>query len=137
VSRMRTLSLHVPKSKFGAMRTADGFPSKLEASVFQILQLREKAGQIKEIKRQEIVILQDGPSNRRITWRVDFSFIEVKTNQKWLCEAKGVETEVYKLKLKLYRARGTSPLEIWKGTHKAPILYEIVNLPIANVASCI
>jgi len=99
-------------NKYGAKATG-GFGSQLEAAVGGFLELREKNGEITDLKRQQTVVLQDGPQNQRITWRIDFSFIE--NGVLTFAEAKGFETEDYKLKLKLYRGKRPHPLEIYKG----------------------
>lgn len=98
--------------KYGAKATG-GFGSKLEAAVGGYLELREKNGDITDLKRQQTVVLQDGPANQRIAWKLDFSFIE--NGVLTYAEAKGFETEDYKLKLKLYRGKRPAPLEIYKG----------------------
>jgi len=100
--------------------------SKLEESVYQLLALREKAGEIEDLKRQSTVVLQDGPRNVRITWRIDFEWVNKATGETEYGEAKGVETEVYKLKLKLFRKNPPGRLEIWKGHHTRPRLVEVV-----------
>lgn len=114
------------KNKFNAVKTSGGFSSKLEAAVYNLLKLREKSGEISEIKQQQTVVLQDGPRNTRITWRVDFSFYDLKTGQTTYAEAKGVETQEYKLKLKLWRKLKPANLEIWKGNYTRPILVELI-----------
>lgn len=124
------------RNKYNNQRTGE-FDSGLEASVHALLLLRERNGEISDIKRQQSIVLQDGPRSERITWRVDFTF--VKKGILWLCEAKGFEDATYKLKLKLYRGavrRGeiTSPLEIWKGSAARPCLVEEIipkNLEVA------
>jgi len=109
------------KPKFGNVRT-DSFPSKLEASVFQVLCLREKAGEIRDVKRQPSVKLT--PS---ITWKVDFSFTHSLTGETAYCEAKGKWTEAAGLKLRLWRdGFGPGPLEIWQGNWSRPVLVEVV-----------
>lgn len=90
--------------------------------MYGILQLRERAGEISDIKRQQTVVLQDGPREVRITWKVDFSFIE--KGELVYAEAKGVETADYKLKLKLWRKLKPAPLEIYKGHYRRPVLVE-------------
>lgn len=116
-------AFQIRRQKFSAKRT-DGFPSKLEAAVYGILLGREKLGEIKEIKRQQTVILQEGSRETKITWRVDFSFIETKTGEVCYAEAKGFETADYKLKLKLWRANPPATLEIYQGSYKQPKLTE-------------
>lgn len=116
-------------SKYGAKKTVNGFPSKLEAAVYEILLLRQKNGELSDIKRQHTVTLQDGPRDVLIQWRIDFSYIDTKTQQRCFCEAKGFSTDVYLLKLKLFRKNPQGRLEIYKGTYKNPKLVEIINAP--------
>lgn len=112
----------VKKNKFSAQKTADGFPSKLEASVYQQLLLRERAKDIKDIRRQHCVDLGLG-----VRWKVDFSFTECATGQTVWAEAKGIEDRGYKLKLKMWRnGAGPGRIEIWKGTWQRPHLVEVV-----------
>lgn len=109
-------------SKFYNTRTGSGFSSKLEESVYQILTLREKAGEIRSITQQVTVELICG-----IRWKVDFAFIDVKTKKSVWAEAKGCETDRYRLCLKLWAGGfGPGPLEIWKGRWEKPMLVEIV-----------
>lgn len=112
------------KSKYKAKRTADGFPSKLERAVFFKLKDREVLGEITDISRQSVVVLQEGDKDTRINWKVDFSFIEKATGRKCYAEAKGIETADYKLKLRLWRKLKPAPLEIWKGSWQRPFMKE-------------
>src|ERR1700676_2603157 len=98
------------RNKYGAKATKDpeggqGYPSKLEAAVGAFLELRQKNGEISELRRQHPVTLQDGPPNQKITWKIDFSFIE--NGDLKFAEAKGYPDEVYKIKLKLFRGQRT------------------------------
>lgn len=111
------------RNKYKAKRT-DGFPSKLEAAVYQRLKERELIGAIKDIKRQQLVVLQEGGKDVRITWRVDFSFI--MDGKLCYAEAKGIETSDYKIKLKLWKKNPPALLEIWKGNYRYPRLVEVV-----------
>lgn len=113
------------RNKYGAKR-ADGFPSKLEAAVYGILLTRERLGEIKSIKRQQTVVLQDGGRETKITWRVDFSFSDCATDACCYAEAKGFETADYKIKLKLWRANPPARLEIYKGDYRRPKLVEVI-----------
>lgn len=109
------------RNKFGAQRT-DGFSSKLEAGLHQILVARMLSGEIDSIRQQVSVDLTCG-----IRWRVDFLFRVVKTGQQVWAEAKGCETDRYRLCLKLWRGgHGPGPLEIWKGDWRRPKLVEVV-----------
>ncbi len=126
--------MFITKNNYKAKPT-NGFPSKLENAVHDILLLRQRAGEIRDIKRQQAVILQDGPKEQRISWKVDFSFEELsmsdiglgvyeKTWRTVYCEAKGIATADFLLKLKLWRKKRPYPLEIWKGDYRRPKLVE-------------
>lgn len=115
-------------NKYGAKRTALGFPSKLEEAVYFKLLEREKLGEIKEIQRQSVVVLQPGPPKVRVQWKVDFRFERYRDGQWQICyaEAKGIETGEYRLKLKLWRKAMPAPIEIWKGNHRYPKMVELI-----------
>lgn len=109
------------RHKFGAVRTADGFPSKLEAAVFQVLCLRERAGEIREIQRQARVDLGFG-----IAWKVDFRFTDTKTGEWVWAEAKGKWERDAALKLRMWEnGAGPGDLEIWQGSYRNPVLVRI------------
>lgn len=110
------------RSKFNAEKTGDGFPSKLEAAVFQMLLLRLKAGEIDDIQRQASVDLGFG-----IRWKVDFRFIDVKSGEFVWAEAKGKWERDAALKLRMWEnGAGPGPLEIWQGDYRNPVLVRIV-----------
>lgn len=123
------------RHKYGAKKT-NGFASKLENAVHEILLLREKAGEITSIQKQARVFLGKQiityslTKKKKVTliyWKVDFSFIDRKRGVKIWCEAKGFESEDYKTKLNLWREKGPGPLEIWKGSYKSPVLIEVID----------
>lgn len=124
---MKILLKSFKRNKFKATRTGDGFPSKLEKAVYVKLKDREVLGLIKDIKRQQVVILQEGDKQQRITWKVDFSFVEIESGKTVYCEAKGIETMDFKIKLKLWRAKLPYDLEIWKGDYRRPFLKERIS----------
>lgn len=109
-------------------KASNGFPSKLEEAIHNILLGRQKLGEISEIKRQQSVILQDGPREVQIKWKVDFSYTDNATNETHYCESKGIETSEYKLKLKLWRKNPPAKLEIWKGNYRKPYLDEVIDV---------
>lgn len=122
-----------PKAhKYRAQKTLIGgheFPSKLEASVYSILLLRERAGEVTDIKRQQAVRLKEkcsmcgaGP----VVWKVDFSAINSKTGELFFVEAKGEETGDYIKRKKLWKADPPYRLEIWKGSWRNPVLTEVI-----------
>lgn len=109
------------RNKFGAVST-NGFPSRLEAAVYAILEMRVLAGEIRDLKRYPSVKL-----TKRITWKVDFVFVVVATGVETYAEAKGQWQPDAALKLNLWREGACQqPLEIWQGDHKNPRLVEIV-----------
>ena len=81
------------------------FDSIAESKRYKELALLEKAGQIKELKLQPKFLLQEGfkkngKTYRKIEYIADFMYIE---NGKIIIEdVKGMETEVFKLKRKLF-----------------------------------
>ncbi len=113
-----------------------GFASKLERTVHHILLLREKSGEIKDIKCQDTVTLGTEVTTnirtgkvreRTIRWKVDFSFVDRHTGIKTWCEAKGLESHLYRKQLRLWReGAGPGPLEIWKGNYRMPVRAELV-----------
>jgi hypothetical protein len=89
------------------------FASKFEASVYNWLKLREKNGEICDIKCQETIYL----TLAQIIYKPDFSFITNDSKQKIWAEAKGFETAEWRIKRKLWIYYGPGPLEIYKGKH--------------------
>lgn len=109
------------RNKYRA-RSVNGFPSKLEAAVYDLLLKRQLIGEISNIKRQQVVDL-----GFTINWKIDFSFELCDSGELIYAEAKGIETEDFKLKLKLYRhGQGKHPLEIYRGSYQSPKLTEII-----------
>lgn len=112
------------KPKYGNKKTIiDGkaFSSGCEADVYSMLLLREKAGEITDIKCQDTFHFTH--KNR---WRIDFSYIFIETGEKFRVEAKGFETEVYVFKKNLYRYQGDCTLEIWKKRGQNVYLDEVI-----------
>jgi hypothetical protein len=122
-------------NKYGAHKTDDGFPSKLEKAVYIKLLDQQMCGLISDLKRQQTVILQEGKRETRIAWRLDFSFVNRETGALEYAEAKGVETGEYKLKLKLWRANPPAPLSIWKGNWRKPKLVERIERRESDIDS--
>lgn len=108
-------------NKFGAQRT-DGFASKGEAALFQLLKLREQSGEIKDIRHPARVHL-----TCQIHWNVDFEFTFVKTRKKGWAEYKGFEDRRYRICKQLWKGGfGPGLLEVWKGHYSSPRLVEII-----------
>ena len=98
------------------------FASQLEAAVFEILKLREKAGEIKDIQHQDHVYLTDA----RICYIPDFKYFDTQLNDFAWAEAKGFETDVWKIKKKLWKFYGPGHLFIYKGSKTRVNLFETV-----------
>lgn len=83
------------------------FDSKKEANRFVYLNMLLKAHEIKDLELQKEFILQEAFDKnnkhyRKISYIADFYYYDLKRN-KWIVEdVKGIRTEVYKLKKKLF-----------------------------------
>lgn len=97
-------------SKYRAQKTVvDGikFDSKREAERYCELKLLEKAKEIRNLELQPRFLLQDkfvdkyGKTHRKIEYVADFMYVD-KNNKKIVEDVKGVMTDVYKLKKKLF-----------------------------------
>ena len=100
------------RQKYNARKTKiDGitFDSKAEARRYRELKLLEKAGEISHLRTQPTFRLIDGGRDRDghvirpIDYIGDFSYYE---GRQWIVEdVKGVETQVFKIKYKLFRLK--------------------------------
>ena len=116
------------KHKYGAKRVRHpgySFASQLEASVFEMLKLLERAGEIKDIRTQVSVFLTDA----RIEYKADFSYIGVKTGETIYAEAKGYSQPTWELKRRLWQHYGPGLLVVYKGSASRPFIYETI-IPI-------
>ena len=98
------------ENKYHAIKTeSDGidFDSKKEAKKWQELKMLERSGKIKNLERQKRFTLQDRFVNnekktiRPIYWFADFYY--EKNGIKIVEDTKGVKTEAYKIKKKLFQ----------------------------------
>lgn len=83
------------------------FDSKKEARRYQELALMEKSGKITNLELQPKFTLQEkfkynGEIYHAITYTADFSYIEREDAKTVVEDVKGVETEIFKLKRKLF-----------------------------------
>lgn len=112
--------------KYGAKKTicsrGHEHPSGLEAAVCELLILREKAGDIRNLKYQHTIHLAYG-----IKWKCDWSF---EQGPDWIpsfAEAKGKATADFRLKLRMFREGcGKGNLELWRGHFRRPYLEKII-----------
>lgn len=98
------------------------FDSKLESAVHDLLLLRERAGEIKNIKQQVNIHL----TLAKILYQVDFSHEDCKTGQEEYTEAKGFETAVYRIKRRLWLWYGPGKLTVYKGSYSKPFIDEVI-----------
>ena len=93
------------------------FDSKKEARRYSELKLLKKAGRIENLELQPSFVLVDGYVNgagkkiRPMTYKADFRYYDVMEKCEVIEDVKGVRTEVYKLKKKLFEER-YAPLTI-------------------------
>lgn len=112
-------------TKYGATKVeANGltFSSKLEESVYQIILLREKAGEIKLSQCQHKIYLTEA----RIGYVADFYCEDLPSGIPFWIEAKGFITERWGIVKKLYKFYGPGKLEIWGGNYRNPQLIETI-----------
>lgn len=98
------------RNKYNAKKTVvDGieFDSIREADRYCELKLLEKANEIRSLELQPRFLLQDkfkdrnGKTHRKIEYVADFMYIN-KDDKKIVEDVKGMMTDVYKLKKKLF-----------------------------------
>lgn len=139
------------RNKFNARKvTYNGirFDSMFECAVYKSLEAQQRAGEIRDLKVQQKVYFTEA----KILIKADFSFIRRHTavlsvdhagrtintstpkEAFTYAEAKGYETDTWKLKKRLYKVYGPAPLEIWKGTHLRPFLEETI-VPKRNIST--
>lgn len=81
------------------------FDSKLEADYYAALKLKLKAGLIRGFCRQPEFVLQEGFAGRKpVTYRADFIAFH-KDGTAEIIDTKGMETETFKLKKKLFQEK--------------------------------
>lgn len=97
--------------------------SKLESAVLSILKSREAAGEIKDLRVQVRIPL----TKANIVYVVDFSYVLSETGETEYCESKGFETDVWKIKKRLYKFYGPGKLIIYTGSYKDPRITETIN----------
>jgi hypothetical protein len=101
------------KSKYRSRKKeVDGilFDSKREAAAYVKLRAMEQAGEIRDLRRQVKFVLldgfrtDDGEKVREMAYFADFVFTG-KDGAERVVDVKGMRTEVYRLKRKLFLAR--------------------------------
>ena len=118
------LGLIKPKSKYNNnkptyydpdLKEKLTFDSNKELSYYLLLKDRVKKGEIFDLKRQEVLVIQpaftdnSGVKHRAITYKADFTYkVACKPYGyiKHYIDVKGFKTEIYKLKKKLLAYKG-------------------------------
>lgn len=111
--------------KYGAKevnKSGRRFDSKLESALHDYLLEQERAGEIRDIKQQVRVKL----TLAEIVYIPDFSYIDVKTGKTCYAESKGFETDVWRIKRRLWAFYGCGPLFVFKGSYKKLYLHEVI-----------
>lgn len=92
--------------------TVDGiaFDSAAEARRYAELKLLERAGKIKDLKLQPMFELlpafqKNGKRYRKTTYIADFSYFDNESMKNVVEDVKGVKTQIYSLKKKLFEYR--------------------------------
>lgn len=91
-------------------RTVDGhlFMSKREAERYKVLKVLVASKEIKDLVLQPHFILQErftdstGKKQREIAYFADFQYFDNRTNKIIVEDVKGMRTDVYKIKKKLF-----------------------------------
>lgn len=112
-------------NKFRNQRTTyagRSFRSKGEKTLFQLLELREKAKEIRDIKQEVRVVL----AAQNVNYYADFSAFDVKLGEQVWFEFKGCWIEPWPTKLNLWRAWGPGRLEVYERGKDYPRLMEVV-----------
>lgn len=112
------------KKKYGNKRSevhGQWFDSKLEGDTYLMLLELFDQGLIRSIERQQTIKL----TRAQIGYRVDF-VIEDKDGNLLGVESKGLETDTWKIKKKLYRFYGPFPLQIYIRKGKKIVLDETI-----------
>lgn len=97
-------------AKYGNKKTVIDnivFDSKRESERYKELKLLERVGEICNLELQPEFLLQksfklNGKTERSITYKADFKYMDSKTCEFFVEDVKGVKTEVYKIKRKMF-----------------------------------
>lgn len=112
------------KHKYGAKKTfiegeSDGFPSILEANVWKLHRMLEKAGEIKNLRRYPSIEVRpkcQACGESPVRWKIDMCY-ETKSGKTVFIEAKGANDRSFLKRLRLWKKKPLGRLEIWRGTH--------------------
>ena len=83
------------------------FDSRAEAQRYAELKMLQKCGAIRDLRLQPTYLLQEGfkkngKTYRKIEYKADFEYFDIQQGKVIVEDVKGIKTEVYKLKKKLF-----------------------------------
>jgi hypothetical protein len=91
----------------------EAFPSGLEGRTWGLLLRLVEAGYYRDLARYPSVELLPG-----LRWKVDFTMVRTATGEREYAEAKGVESERYKVLIQVWRTLGPGKLTIYKADRR-------------------
>lgn len=98
------------------------FDSRLERRLFEQLRLRELAGELSQITVKPNVRI----TKSKILVIPDFSAIDTATGELRYHEAKGFRSEVWLLKMRLWRQYGPAPIDVYVAGSNGPVFSETI-----------
>ncbi len=113
------------KTKYKARRISHAgktFASRAESSLYDLLNLWQESGTIKDLQEQPQITL----TRAKIRMIPDFKYVDSVTNELQYAEFKGFETDVWRIKRRLWEHYGPAPLHVWKGPHSKIYLHETI-----------
>ena len=114
----------VKRHKYGAKRTVidgESFPSALEARVYSHHSWLEDCGAITELTRKATVRFDA----LDITYKADMKYEDKLRGTVWV-EAKGMETDRWRIIKKIWVVMGLGPLEVYKANSRGIYLAETI-----------
>lgn len=88
------------------------FDSIGEANCYQYWKFREAAKEVQVLALQEKIYLSDA----RILYKPDFTIYHLANNETYWIDYKGVETQSFKIKKRLWRSHGPGKLILMRGS---------------------
>lgn len=118
--------------KAAVSHDGQGFPSQLERDVYEYQVMRQKSGEIKNLRRQVQVYLTEA----KILYKPDYAWELTSNDQTEYGEAKGFETEVWRIKRRLWKHYGPGTLYVYKHAGRSNVaLAETISRARKNESS--
>lgn len=116
-------------NKYSATKITDygrRFDSKLERDTYAHLLLLQRAGEIKDLECQ----LQVELTKARIVYKPDFRYTVIATNQIEYAEAKGFETDAWRIKRRLWLHYGPANLVVYNAGRRGEVFVKETLVPV-------